>query len=150
MIDFLNSIQGKLSSVAPLKYVDEDWGQLDDYSAYPPVQWPCCLIDVNAVQYSNIGMDRAATPIQRQEGTAAISFTFANLRVTNSSARAPKRQQEQAWKLLEIIQQAHEVLQGFRPEENSGVLVRSAFSRVKRDDGIQQYRVTYSLGMHNV
>lgn len=37
----LTDVQDRLiSQVTDLKYVDEDWGQLDDYSPHFPVKWP--------------------------------------------------------------------------------------------------------------
>jgi len=146
---FLEKIQQKLGEVPGLKYIDEDWGQLDDYSPNFPVQWPCCLIDLTAATFSNIGIDKAVKPKNRQEGTAMIAFTFANLKLTNSSFRAPKPQKDNAWSLYKLTQKAHEALHGFSPE-GSGKLIRTAFRRIKRDDGLQQYQIIYSLVLHNV
>ena len=50
----LEKIQEKLSEVEGLKYIDENWGQLDYYSPNMPVQYPCVLIDIGQVQYSNL------------------------------------------------------------------------------------------------
>ena len=148
--DFLKTIQDKLEEVTELKYIDEDWGQLDYYSPNFPVQWPCCLIDVTGAMFSNIGNDRAAKPQNRQQGTVNVSFTFANLKLTNTSLKAPATQKNNAWKLYEIMQKAHEVLQGLRPDDHCGSLIRSGFRRVKRDDGVQQYQVIYTVGLSNV
>ena len=147
---FLKTIQDKLEEVAELKYIDEDWGQLDYYSPNFPVQWPCCLIDVTGAVFSNIGNDRAAKPQNRQQGTVNVSFTFANLKLTNTSLKAPQNQKKNAWKLYEIMQKAHEVLQGLRPDDYCGSLIRSGFRRIKRDDGVQQYQVIYTVGLSNV
>lgn len=148
--DFLNAIQAKLGEVTELKYIDEDWGQLDYYSPNFPVQWPCCLIDVSGALFSNIGKDKGAKPQNRQQGTVNVSFTFANLKLTNTSIKAPAGQKNNAWKLYEIMQKAHEVLQGLQPDGNCGNLIRSGFKRIKRDDGVQQYQVIYTVGLSNV
>lgn len=150
MKDILLNIQTQLSTIPEFKYVDEDWGQLDDYGPHVPVQWPCCLIDFSAAQYSDIGKDKTATPQNRQEAAGSISFTFANLRTVNSSAKAPLSQKNIAWLLIGLIEEAHKKIHGFRAGENSGGLIRTTFRRIKRDDGIQQYTVIYTLGIHNV
>jgi hypothetical protein len=150
MSEILLNIQTKLAAVTGIKYVDEDWGQLDDYGPHPPVQWPCCLIDFSGAQYSDIGMDRGAMPQNRQEGTGSVTFTFANLRTTNSSGKAPMGQKELSWLLLGLMEEAHKVIHGFKPGANAGALMRTSFRRVKRDDGIQQYQVIYTIGVHNV
>ena len=46
-MELLDSIKTKISEISEIKYIDENWGQLDYYSAHPPVQWPCCLIDIS-------------------------------------------------------------------------------------------------------
>lgn len=148
--EILKNIQAKLGEITALKYKDEDWGQLEDYGPHVPVQWPCCLIDFADINYSDIGTDRSQTPQKRQRGIGTIALNFANLKLTKTSANAPALQREQAYMLLGIIQAAHEILQGFRPIVMSGGMNRSRIQRVKRDDGIQQYRVTYTLGVDNV
>lgn len=145
----LNAITTKLQEV-PTLYVNEEDGQLDDYSPHPPVKWPCCLLDVASASYSNLGIDKRQSPENRQEGDALIVFNFANLKLTNTSGKAPANQKNDAWSLHDIIEDAHKLIQGFKPSENTGKLIRVSFRRVKRDDGIQHYQVTYSLGMHNV
>lgn len=150
MTDLLLNIQTQIASIPEFKYVDEDWGQLDDYGPHAPVQWPCCLIDFSGSNYTDIGKDKTATPQNRQEATGSISFTFANLRTTNSSAKATTQQKSTAWLLIGLIETAHKKIHGFRPGATSGGLVRTSFRRNKRDDGIQQYTVVYTLGLHNV
>lgn len=147
---FLTSIENKLKELTTLKYIDEDWGQLDYYSPNFPVKWPCCLIDVTGAVFSDIGVDKSASPRNRQEGMANVSLTFASLKLTNSSAMAPTGQKTNSWALYGIMEDAHKLLQGFRPLTNSGGLVRSGFRRIKRDDGVQQYQVLYTIGLHNV
>lgn len=150
MKEILLNIQDKLTAIPEFKYVDEDWGQLDDYGPHAPVQWPCCLIDFSGADYSEIGTDKSATPQNRQEATGSISFIFANLRTANSSGKAPMAQKEITWMLTGLMEDAHKAIHGFRPGTNTGALIRRSFRRVKRDDGIQQYQVIYTLGVHNV
>ena len=150
MKELLLSLQNQLATATALKYIDEDWGQLDDYGAHTPVKWPCCLIDFTDADYSDIGTDRAATPKNRQQALGSITLNFANLKLTNTSKLAPIGQKDDAYLLLGIIEDAHKIIQGFRPAENSGGLIRKSFKRVKRDVGIQQYRVVYNIGLNNV
>ena len=150
MKETLLNIQNKLEAIPGINYVDEDWGQLDDYGPHPPVKWPCCLIDFSGAQFSDIGTDKSATPQNRQEATGSITLIFANLRTTNTSGKAPIGQKDVAWLLSGLMEEAHKVIHGFKPGTNTGALMRTSFRRVKRDDGIQQYQVIYTLGIHNV
>lgn len=150
MIDFLQSIQTKISEVTQIPYVDEDWGQLDDYSKNSPVIWPCCLFDISTVNYSDTGVDRLLVPQQRQEGAANVTLTFANMKLTNTSFRAPQAQKDNAWSLHQLIELVHAKIHAWSPVAGSGKLIRKSFRRIKRDDGIQQYEVTYAIKFQNV
>jgi hypothetical protein len=150
MKQFLESTQAKINEVSGINYIDEDWGQLDEYSQNTPVKWPCCLIDMSSVDFSDIGTDKKAIPQNRQEGTGSITVTFANLKLTNTSFKAPQEQKDNARSILDLIEEAHGKIHGFAPVLGSGKLMRKSFKRVKRDDGIQQYQVIYTIGMHNV
>lgn len=150
MKQLLLNLEAQLSTVTALQYIDEDWGQIDDYGPHTPVKWPCCLVDFADADYSDIGTDRSATPQNRQQATGSITFNFANMKIGNSSKNAPINQKDQAYLLVGIIEEAHKKIHGFRPGVNSGSLIRKSFRRIKRDDGIQQYRVVYTISLNNV
>lgn len=145
----LEKIQQKISKIAELKYIDENWGQLDYYSPNMPVQFPCVLIDVQQVQFSNLGRDMSKKPVQRQIGTVQIKITVANMRLSNSSMQAPRRQKEEVWAIWGIIEKIHQQLHGVSLLPNVSPLIRSSQSRTLRDDGVQEYEVYYSCEVQN-
>lgn len=135
--EILTAIQAKLEAEATLvRYVDENWGQLEEYSDKPPAKWPCVLLDVGTIQWSNKGT-------HQQTGIATIVLDVATLKLTNTSAKAPLLQKQQAWAVHEVMQQVHQLLHSSKPVQGCGSLSRTGTSRVRRSDGIQQYRVTY-------
>lgn len=146
----LEKIQQKISEIAELKYIDENWGQLDYYSPNMPVQFPCALIDVQQVQFTNLGRDMSKKPIQRQIGTVQIKITVANMRLSNSSMQAPRRQKEEVWAIWGIIEKIHRQLHGVSLLPNVSALIRSSQSRTLRDDGVQEYEVYYSCEVQNI
>lgn len=146
----LQNIQNLLSLISNLNYVDEDWGQLDYYSANHPVKWPCCLIDINSVNYSNIGIDRTKLPINRQLGEATVKITLANLKLTNTSSSAPQVQKDKAWLIWDILEKVHQKLHGFSPSPNCSKLIRTSMQRTLRDDGIQVYEIVYTFEVNNI
>ena len=139
-----------LKDLAGNNYADEDWGQLDYYSPNFPVKWPCTLVDVTSAQYDHIGRDRKAVPQNRQMASGPITITFANLKLSHTSGRAPQSQKDNAWSIIGLIEDGHKMLQGFKPAENASALLRSSHQRVKRDDGVQEYKVTYEFELTNV
>ena len=150
MDDILQSTQNRIAEVTALKYIDEDWGQLDSYSPHPPVKFPFALIDVSNAVYSNLGVDRAKDPINRQTAVGTITIIIGNLKLTNTSFKAPQQQKENAWSIHSLIEDVHKKLHGWRPTEKSGALIRTGRQRVISDDGVQKYRITYSIGLTDV
>lgn len=145
----IKNIQDKLAEISFL-HVDEDWGQLDYYSPNPPVKFPCALLDVASANYSNIGKDNTKKPINRQHGTCSLTVKVANLKLTNSSSKAPLMQKDAAFSVNGLIQDIHELVHGFCPQENSTALIRTSRQRVIRDDGIQEYNITYTFELHDI
>jgi hypothetical protein bfra3_07107 len=146
----LEKIQQKVSEIAELKHIDENWGQLDYYSPNMPVQYPCALIDVQQVQFTNLGKDITKKPLQRQIGTVQIKITVANMRLTNSSMQAPRRQKEEVWAIWGIIEKIHQQLHGVSLLPNVSPLIRTSQNRTLRDDGLQEYEVYYSCEVQNI
>jgi hypothetical protein len=149
MNTIIDNIKNELDSIKALKYVDENWGQLDYYSPNFPVKWPCALVDVSEAQFSNLGMDKSATPVHRQMADYRVEIRVANLKLTNTSVKAPATQKAQAHSVWVLIEDIHKKLQGFTPGENSSKLIRAGLSRVNRDDGVQEYSIIYSSSLHN-
>jgi hypothetical protein len=149
MKSFLETIQTKLATIPALKYIDEDWGQMDSYSPNPPAKFPCALIDITSLNFSNIGKDNSATPINRQLADGTVTFIIGNLKLSNTSQHAPQSQKDNAWNIWIVIDDLHKKVHGWKPLEDSGALMRTSLKRIRRDDGIQEYQITYSIGFTN-
>lgn len=150
MIETIKAVQERLAEVTELKYIDEDWGQLDYYSPNFPVQWPCALIDITAAQYTDLGVDRRATVRNRQRGEAVVSITVANMKLSNTSSRAPQSQKENARSIWTTIEAIHAIVHGWSPGGSTGNLTRQGVRRIKRDDGVQEYELLYRVAVHDV
>ncbi|MBP7174056.1 MAG: hypothetical protein KBA33_08340 [Cloacibacterium sp.] len=150
MKTILESIQKKIAEIPELKYVDENWGQIDYYSPNMPVQWPCCLIDIQNGDFSNIGKDLSKKPTARQMGQLSIKIIVANLKLSNTSFNAPLSQKNNAWIVFELVQKIHEKLHGFSPVTNCSKMLRSNFQRTLRDDGVQEYAILYNCEASNI
>lgn len=146
----LESVKQKLADTPGLKHIDTDWGQLDDYSPNFPVKWPCALLDISQATYSNLGQDTGRLPRNRQQAQAQLTVTVANLKLTNTSRHAPTQQKQHANQAHLIIQHIHELLQGYSPTELAGPMIRVGMQRIRRDDGVQQYEISYTFTLNNV
>lgn len=147
MQDLLLKITEKAAAAELVKHSDENWGQLQYFGKDCPVKWPCVLVEIVNGQFSNNGYDYMQDDLS-QQATINIEITVANLKITNTSFKAPVNQKTKGFEIWEIIENVHSVLQGFRPLENSGKLVRTNIKSIKRDDGVQEKIVTYSVVLH--
>lgn len=104
------SIQERLAEQVPaLRYIDKNWGQLN--LPQPPVQWPCCLIDLDSIDYSQIARDG-------RRAVATISLTVADCHTARSSAKAPAK--ASAYDILDTVQAVVAALHGWRIPLASG------------------------------
>lgn len=146
MDDILQNITDKAATVPGINYSDENWGQIQYYGNEPTVKWPCVLVEIGSGQFSNNGYDYHNDDLS-QQATISIEITVANLKLTNSSSRAPIRQKNKAFEIWKIVKEVHKVLQGYKPDENCGGMVRTTMQSIKRDDGVQEKRIIYTIGL---
>lgn len=146
----LIAIQQILQAITELRYVDEDWGQMDDYSPNPPTQFPLALIDVGNLQFSDISRNRNLAPQMRQMASGTVTIRICDLRLTNSSGRAPASQKALIFGIWDLIDKIHAKLHGNVIGGSSGALMRTSLRKRRRDDGIQEFELTYTIGITNV
>ena len=146
----IKSIENRIGELEKASYVDENTGQLDDYSPNFPVKFPCVLIDIGNADFSDMRIDRKLTPSARQIATNDIVITISNLKLGNTSYQAPSNQKEIGWSIWDLIEEVHGKIQGWNATNYCGKLIRTRQQRIRRDDGIQQYEITYKADAHNV
>lgn len=141
----LTAIMARVAELVPaVKYIDEDWGQLDYYNDNPPVRWPAVLMELQQTSWQNQGQ-------KVQDGVMSIALTVADVKIANNSLNAPVTQKEKAAEIWLVIENIHKALHGWRASTGSatasqhfGTLSRVSTRRIKRDDGIRQFEVIYS------
>ena len=131
----LNDIQSRLMEKVPaIRYVDEDWGQLE-YDQ-PPVQFPCALIDVDGFDFRQLG-------VLEQKGEGAIYVRIADMRLSNTSGQAPDNQKQQSAELHAILHDVFKALHGFTAGDYSA-MIRQSIKRVRRTDTMREYLMTFA------
>jgi hypothetical protein len=141
MKQLLTDILTRINDLVPaIKYVDEDWGQLDYYSPNQPVKWPAALIDVNTATFSNTGN-------LGQIGTVTVRVRLADIKLTNTSANAPEMQKQKAFEIFDTLQALHQAIHGWTGSEDYTGLIRQSMRRQLREDGVRIYEVIYITKM---
>ena len=137
--DILKLIMERLTEKEPnIRYMDEDWGQLDYYNDNPPVLWPALLLELQGANWLNQSQKVQDAPLM-------IALTVADIKTTNTSMRAPATQKANAAAIWIVLENIHKALHGWKPlRSHFGALSRVSTRRVKRDDGIRQFEVVYS------
>ena len=128
------SIQDRLSTMVPaLRYIDKNWNQLN--IPQPPVQWPCCLIDLDNIDYSQTSSsDRLAD--------ATISLTIATQHTVRSSAKAPSK--SDAYDILDVLESVMEALEGWRVPSTTQALTRTRLAKTYSDQSYDVYTLTFT------
>lgn len=128
---FLN-IQDRLADQVPaLRYIDKNWNQLN--MPQPPVQWPCCLIDIDNIDYSQTSSsDRLAD--------ATISLTIATQHTVRSSTKAPSK--SDAYDVLDVLESVMETLEGWRVPDTTQALTRTRLAKAYSDQSYDVYTLT--------
>ena len=130
---FLN-IQNRLADQVPaLHYIDKNWGQLN--IPQPPVQWPCCLIDLDSIDYSQAS-DRCRL------AEASISLTIADHHTVRSSAKAPSK--SDAYDILDTISAVIDSLEGYRVPDTTQDLTRTRLAKTYSDQSYDIYTLTFT------
>lgn len=142
MKTLLTDIQNRLLTEPSLKYIDEDWGQLDYYMPAAPVKYPCALININTAQYSNDGQ-------LVQEGLITVVITVADIKLSNSSGKAPQLQKQAAWKVFDTLENVYKLLHGWSGSAHYGKLIRTQLNRRKNDDGINLYDMIFTTNLRD-
>lgn len=140
MKDLVQSFQNQLSpQELGLLYIDEDWGQMDYYD-YPPVKFPCALIEIQDAEYTNDGE-------LQQRGTLTIVLKLFLLKLSNTSNGAPQNQKEDAKKIWTILEEVNKRIHGQSfLSKGWGVPIRKKMQKIKRQDGIYQRNIIYTIG----
>lgn len=141
MDNLIQDFQNQLCTYVPeLQYIDEDWGQYDFFDR-PPTKDFSVLIDIQSAQYTNDGK-------LQQRGNINVVVRFYNLKLTNSSSKAPQRQKDYAKKGWQILRKINQALHGQHfLSEGYAVPIRQSMQRIKRRDGIYQRDITYTIGL---
>ena len=121
----LLAVQQRLAERVPeLAYIDKNWGQLD-YEA-PPVKWPCALLDIDEVPFSQIGGG----------GQIADGVTVEIL----AAAAAPRK--ADAYLLIELLDKIHSALQRFT-DGTFGPMFRTQIKKIAAVRAGECYKVLY-------
>lgn len=129
----------RLNEKAPtIRFITQDLGQLENYEMRPAVTWPCCLIDIDNFNFSDI----QSKYHQMAQGT--ITLRIGLVKYTDLSNLSPDQAKEAALKYLEVEQEVYTALHAWAPQGFSRCLRQVAVTE-RRDDDIRVRVMKFSL-----
>lgn len=140
------SISARLNSLVPdLKWIDYDWGQLNDER--PAVAYPCALIDIAYPDCKNLAEGSGAV---EQRVNAAITIKLAFEPLGNSQVTAPEDNRAIALKPLDTIAILHTALQGWNGDGSFAGLARRRGSPAPGRNKLKVFNLVYETTFINV
>ena len=128
------AMQERLAERVPaLQYIDKNWGQLN--IAKPPVKWPCCLMDIDSIDYSQASENTRVA-------NASIILTDADCHTVRSSMKAPSK--EEAYAVTDVITDIIKTLDGYRVPDTTQALVCTRLQKSFSDQSYDVYNLTFS------
>ena len=125
MQTLINSIIARINELADFRYVARNWNQLS--YEQPPVQFPCALVDITSVNYSQLahGSYRA---------DATITVTIADQQLARDAVDH----------FLDVVNTLIEHLNLFYTDFLEQPLTLNAFSRSYSDKSYDVYTLTFT------
>lgn len=130
----LNAVQTALKEIDALRYVGEDWGQIDFYDNRPPVNFPCALISFSSGDYSDAGRGVQLASVQ-------FSVRVADMPPVRGSAVRPTP--EKPYEVYDTLQSVYAVLQGMK-SSCFAPITRKRLLKVNRDDSVREWVLTFA------
>jgi hypothetical protein len=142
--NLLNSLIEKIAEItadekAVYRYIEQDLGQLENYEMRPAVAWPCALIDIEELQYTDMQNHL------EQMATGIITIRVGLVKYTDASNLTPVSIRDKAFQFYEVERRLCKALHGWAPE-GFGKLLRRAAGTERRDDDIRVRVIKFAIG----
>lgn len=139
--EILKAVMDRIRQEIPaLRWIDADEGQLDFAESRPPVAFPCCLVELYYPDADN--MTGNVPVVQRIEAGIALKVAFNDCASFN--VNKPIQVQDVAFARLDVLEDIHRALQGFRLENCVKSFRRKSCRPQKRPDGLKVYEAMYT------
>ncbi len=137
MKEILTAVMERLQNEIPdLRYIAEDWGQLDYYDDAPPVRFPCALVSMGNLSFESetYGLRRARmTILIRVADAPSVSGTMA----------APDDYRRRAFAIFDLMERVGNCLYGFGGVDFNEI-EQQGITRYSREDRIREYAMTFT------
>ena len=136
MKHILEAVMERVQEQVPdLRYIAEDWGQLDFYNDAPPVKFPCALISVSNIKFES---QTAGT----RWATMTILIRVADAPAVSGTMAAPEAYRNRAFAIFDLMDTIGNVLYAFGGDEFNE-LEQKTITHYSREDAIREYAMLF-------
>ena len=133
------AVQNRLTAKVPaIKWIDQDLGQLEFYSGKPPVLFPCILLDIVDVQYTD-------NSLNSQIATATLEVRLAVTSYDHSAHITPLNRTERALEYYNLEHLVNQALHGWCDGNYFAPLSRKSSQTEKREDALRVRPLRYEF-----
>ena len=124
------------TSVPAIRWIDQDFGQLEEFDLKPEVSFPCVLIDFMDADYDELAS-------LSQTGTVMVSFRLGFAPFSSANNLSPTNVKEKALEYYNLEQKLYEAVQGFETDFSTPLIRKKATSE-KRQDALRVRVLTFA------
>ena len=136
MKHILQAVMERLQEQVPdLRYIAEDWGQLDFYNEAPPVKFPCALISVSNIKFES-------HTVGCRWATMTILIRVADAPAVSGTMAAPETYRNRAFAIFDLMDTIGNVLYAFGGDEFNE-LEQKTITHYSREDAIREYAMLF-------
>lgn len=136
MKELLKAVFAELKTVPAIKWIDEDFGQIDNYEGKPPVQFPCALVSIDD-QFDSLGGDE-------YDVSGTVTIRVAHNRLGDRSAMANSEAVDNTMNKLDDVEAVVSALIGLSIGGVCGTLYIKSIVTERRTDGIAVKTITFT------
>jgi hypothetical protein len=122
-----------------LRWVDQNFGQLENYDVKPAVNFPCALIDLTGFSFDDM-------PNGVQTGIGRVVISIGTAPFSNSNMATNTSYREKALAYYEIEYAVHKALHNWTPVQGMKKLTRRTMDKQEREDAIRERVVIFECG----
>lgn len=109
-----------------IRWIDQDFGQLEEFDLRPEVSFPCVLIDFSDAEYEELSS-------LSQTGTVMISLRLGFAPFSSANQLSPTNVKVKALEYYNLEQQLYEAIQGFETDFTTPLIRKRAASEKRQD-----------------
>lgn len=124
------------TNVSEVRWIDQDFGQLEEFDLRPEVSFPCVLVDFVDAEFEELSQ-------LSQTGEVLISFRLGFAPFSSANNLSPTNVKIKALEYYNLEQKLYETIQGFTTDFTTPLIRKKATSE-KRQDALRVRVLTFS------